>query len=109
MEHRKSKRSLRVALVLGAAVAGTALVGWGGLAAWNAYTENAGNSVAAGTLTHANGLSCVSRWGRSRPAAPARRRRRSPSITVTRATCPRPARRAPSSSPTPAPSRAPSP
>ena len=50
MENRKSKRSLRVALVLGAAVAGTALVGWGGLAAWSAYTENAGNSVAAGTL-----------------------------------------------------------
>ena len=46
---RKSRRSLRVALVLGAAVAGTALVGWGGLAAWSAYTENAGNSVAAGT------------------------------------------------------------
>ncbi len=57
MENRKSKRSLRVALVLGAAVAGTALVGWGGLAAWSAYTENAGNSVAAGTLTHNNYVS----------------------------------------------------
>jgi hypothetical protein len=54
MERHASKRSLRVALVLGAAVAGTALVGWGGLAAWNAYTENAGNSVAAGTLVHNN-------------------------------------------------------
>ena len=63
MENRKSKRSLRVALVLGTAVAGTALVGWGGLAAWNAYTENAGNSVAAGTLSHANGASCVSLLG----------------------------------------------
>ena len=62
MEDRKSKRSLRVAMVLGAAVAGTALVGWGGLAAWNAYTENAGNSVAAGTLAHTNyiGSSCAS-------------------------------------------------
>ena len=60
---RTSKRSLRAALVLGAAVAGTALVGWGGLAAWQAYTENAGNSVAAGTLSHANGLSCVSNLG----------------------------------------------
>ncbi|MGA2284154.1 MAG: hypothetical protein ABSH07_10915 [Candidatus Dormibacteria bacterium] len=62
MENRKSKRSLRVALVLGTAVAGTALVGWGGLAAWNAYTENAGNSVAAGTLLHNNYVSsnCVS-------------------------------------------------
>jgi hypothetical protein len=54
MEDRRSKRSLRVALVLAAAVAGTALVGWGGLAAWSAYTENAGNSVAAGTLVHNN-------------------------------------------------------
>ncbi len=62
MENRRSKRSLRVALVLGAAVAGTALVGWGGLAAWNAYTENAGNSVAAGTLAHNNyvGSNCAS-------------------------------------------------
>jgi len=63
MESRKSKRSLRVALVLGAAVAGTALVGWGGLAAWSAYTENAGNSVAAGTLSHAQTLTCVSSLG----------------------------------------------
>src|ERR1039458_7290796 len=59
---RKSRRSLRVAMVLGAAVAGTALVGWGGLAAWNAYTENAGNSVAAGTLAHNNyvAVNCAS-------------------------------------------------
>jgi hypothetical protein len=58
-----ARRSLRVAAVLGAVVASTALVGWGGLAAWNAYTENAGNSVAAGTLSHANGASCVSLLG----------------------------------------------
>jgi len=51
-------------MVLGAAVAGTAMVGFGGLAAWNAYTENAGNSVAAGTLSHANqSSSCVSSLG----------------------------------------------
>jgi hypothetical protein len=54
MENRKSKRSVRLALVLGAAVAGTALVGWGGLAAWQAYTQNAGNAFAVGTLTHTN-------------------------------------------------------
>jgi hypothetical protein len=60
---RKSRRSLRIALVMGAMVAGTALVGWGGLAAWSAYTENAGNSAAAGTLSHANGLACVSSLG----------------------------------------------
>jgi len=63
MESRKSKRSLRMALILGAAVAGTALVGFGGLAAWYAYTENAGNSVAAGTLSHTNNTSCVSLLG----------------------------------------------
>ena len=60
---RKATRSLRVALVLAAVVASTAVVGWGGLAAWSAYTENAGNSVAAGTLNHANGTSCVSLLG----------------------------------------------
>jgi hypothetical protein len=54
METRKSKRSLRLALVMGAAVAGTALVGWGGLAAWQAYTQNAGNAFAAGSVTHTN-------------------------------------------------------
>jgi hypothetical protein len=63
MKQRKSTRALRVALVLGAAVAGTALVGFGGLAAWNAYTENAGNSVAAGTLAHAQTVACVSSLG----------------------------------------------
>jgi hypothetical protein len=54
MDKKRNKRSLRVALVLGAAVAGTALVGWGGLAAWNSYTQNAGNAFAAGTLQHDN-------------------------------------------------------
>ena len=63
MEKRQSRRSLRVALILGAAVAGTALVSFGGLAAWNAYTENAVNSVASGTLAHANNTSCVSLIG----------------------------------------------
>jgi hypothetical protein len=60
---RKAKRSLRVAVVLGAVMASTGLIGWGGLAAWNAYTEDAGNSVAAGTLSHSNGSSCVSLLG----------------------------------------------
>ena len=54
MEQRKSKRSVRLALVLGAAVAGTALVGWGGLAAWQAYTQNAGNAFTTGSVTHTN-------------------------------------------------------
>ena len=60
---RKRRRSVRIALVLGAVVASTAVIGWGGLAAWSAYTENAGNSAAAGTLAHANGSSCVSSLG----------------------------------------------
>jgi hypothetical protein len=60
---RKARRSLRVAVVLAAVVASTAVVGWGGLAAWSAYTENAGNSVAAGTLNHTQGASCVSLLG----------------------------------------------
>ena len=60
---RQHRRSLRIALVMGAVVASTAVIGWGGLAAWSAYTENAGNSAAAGTLAHANGSSCVSSLG----------------------------------------------
>ena len=49
-------RFIRVTLVLAATVAGTGLVGFGGLAAWQGYTENAGNSVAAGTVTHSNAV-----------------------------------------------------
>jgi hypothetical protein len=64
MEERKNRRSVRLALVLGAAVAGTALVGWGGLAAWQAYTQNSGNAFAVGSLTHTNvangGVTCTS-------------------------------------------------
>ena len=64
MEKRKSKRSVRLALVLSAAVAGTALVGWGGLAAWQAYTQNNGNAFSVSTLSHtnvaSNGVTCSS-------------------------------------------------
>jgi hypothetical protein len=56
MEQHKSRRSVRLALVLGAAVAGTALVGWGGLAAWQAYTQNAGNAFTVGTISHTNAV-----------------------------------------------------
>jgi hypothetical protein len=61
MEQKKNRRSLRMALVLGAAVGGAALVGFGGLAAWQAYTQNAGNAFAVGTLSHTNqvGLGAV--------------------------------------------------
>jgi hypothetical protein len=51
---RKRSHFLRVALVLAAAFAGTALVGFGGIAAWQNYTENANNSVGAGTVSHSN-------------------------------------------------------
>lgn len=54
MENKRNKRSLRVALVLGAALAGTALVGFGGLAAWQAYTQNNGNGVSVGSVSHTN-------------------------------------------------------
>jgi hypothetical protein len=73
MENHKSKRSVRLALVLGAAVAGTALVGFGGLAAWQAYTQNAGNAFAVGTLSHTNqvgaGVVCNSTLSSSAPGA----------------------------------------
>ena len=54
MDGRRRNRMLRVAIALGVTVATTGLIGYGGLAAWQSYTENAGNSVAAGSLTHAN-------------------------------------------------------
>ncbi|HYA00670.1 MAG TPA: hypothetical protein VEK76_10005 [Candidatus Binatia bacterium] len=63
MERLRRRRSLRLAFTLSTAVAGCALVGWGGLSAWQAYTVNAGNQVAAGTLAHSNGASCVSLLG----------------------------------------------
>jgi hypothetical protein len=71
MEQRKSKRSVRLALVLGAAVAGTALVGWGGLAAWQAYTQNSGNAFSVSTLSHtneANNVTCTSTQSKSTAA-----------------------------------------
>jgi hypothetical protein len=52
----RSTRFIRVTLVLAATVAGTGLVGFGGLAAWQGYTENPGNTVAAGTVTHSNAV-----------------------------------------------------
>jgi hypothetical protein len=62
---RKPRRTrlLRVSLVCVATLAATALIGFGGMAAWQAYSENAGNSVAAGSLGHNNTVgaqSCTS-------------------------------------------------
>jgi hypothetical protein len=47
---------LRASLVLAVTLAGTGLIGFGGMAAWQAYSENAGNSVAAGGLGHSNAV-----------------------------------------------------
>jgi hypothetical protein len=73
MDTSKNRRSLRLALVLCAAVAGTALVGWGGLAAWQAYTQNSGNAFAVGTLSHTNAVGlggpCASTLSSTSPGA----------------------------------------
>jgi hypothetical protein len=54
-QKRKRNRTVRrLGLVLLALVAGGAVVGWGGLAAWQAYTENDANAVSAGSLQHKN-------------------------------------------------------
>lgn len=61
-KRRHAGRMLRVGLALGATIAATAVVGYGGLAAWQAYTDNP-NSVAAQTLGHSNtasGMTCTS-------------------------------------------------
>jgi hypothetical protein len=50
---RRRNRGLRAALVLGATLITTGVVGYGGLAAWQAYTDNP-NSVAAQSLGHYN-------------------------------------------------------
>jgi hypothetical protein len=58
-QRKKKNKTARLGLVLLVTLAGTAVVGWGGLAAWQAYTENDGNSVAAGTLQHKNTTSAT--------------------------------------------------
>jgi hypothetical protein len=56
---RRRNKTVRLGLVLVAVLASSAVVGWGGLAAWQAYTENDGNSVAAGSLQHKNTVSAT--------------------------------------------------
>ena len=58
-QRKKKNKTVRLGMVLLVTLAGTAVVGWGGLAAWQAYTENDGNSVAAGTLQHKNTTSAT--------------------------------------------------
>lgn len=52
--HRKEKRKLRVALVIGGTLAAMGLVGFGGLAAWTVSTVNGGSTFATGTVHHTN-------------------------------------------------------
>lgn len=59
MSKRRHRKAVRLGLVLGGTLAATAIIGWGGLAAWQAYTENDGNAVAAGTLQHKNTVSAT--------------------------------------------------
>ncbi len=59
---RRRSRRVRLALVLGATVVTTGLVSFGGLAAWQAYTDNP-ETVTAQSLAHANtsgGVACTS-------------------------------------------------
>ncbi len=59
---RRRSRRVRLTLVLGATVVTTGLVSFGGLAAWQAYTDNP-DTVTAQSLAHANtsgGVACTS-------------------------------------------------
>jgi hypothetical protein len=47
-------RKVRAGLVLLLVLAGTALIGWGGLAAWTAVTQNNGSSFGTGGVHHSN-------------------------------------------------------
>jgi len=44
-QHPTRDRKLRAGMVLALVVAGTALIGWGGLAAWDAVTQNNGSTA----------------------------------------------------------------
>lgn len=63
-EDKRKRRTLRAVLTLGVTVVATAAIGFGGLAAWQAYTENDNSHISAGSLTHTNvangGVTCNS-------------------------------------------------
>jgi hypothetical protein len=48
------RRKLRAGMVFVLVVAGTALIGWGGLAAWQAVTQNNGSSASTLGVHHSN-------------------------------------------------------
>ncbi len=56
-ESQGRRKGLRIAFIVGAAVLGTAAIGFGGLAAWSVTTQNNGSSFAAGTVHHTNNAS----------------------------------------------------
>jgi hypothetical protein len=51
---RSDRRKLRAGMVLVLLLAGTALIGWGGLAAWQAVTESGGSTATALGVHHSN-------------------------------------------------------
>ena len=69
MQERKQRKTRRAVLLFVALLAGTAIIGWGGLAAWQAYTENDNNTVTAGTLNHTNKVASVCNSSPSLPMA----------------------------------------
>ena len=51
---RSDRRKLRAGMVFVLVLAGTALIGWGGLAAWQAVTQNNGSTASTLGVHHAN-------------------------------------------------------
>ncbi|HXZ99787.1 MAG TPA: hypothetical protein VEK76_05505 [Candidatus Binatia bacterium] len=54
---RRRNRLIRLALALAATVAASGFVGLGGMAAWQAYSDNPANQVGAASLGHTNQVS----------------------------------------------------
>ena len=53
-QQRSDRRKLRAGMVFVLVVAGTAVIGWGGLAAWQAVTQNNGSTASTLGVHHSN-------------------------------------------------------
>lgn len=53
-DDERRRRAIPLLLIFLASLLGTGLIGWGGVAAWQAVTENSNNSAAAGSVHHQN-------------------------------------------------------
>src|ERR1035438_6116280 len=53
-QKRSDRRKLRAGMVFVLVVAGTAMIGWGGLAAWQAVTQNNGSTASTLGVHHSN-------------------------------------------------------